>query len=93
MGDREQPVANRLIMQRWQTFLQQKHQQTIKNVKSNLDSAPPPQYSHLQTRSKKNQVAYDKNIEIEKNNLILLEKMRQIMTEPQVTNKQQQQFY
>lgn len=86
MGDREVKQFNRHIVSRWEAKNQYHHEQRIKDTKSVIDITPPPSFSHLSDRKKIKQKWSDEQARIEYCNMILLQKMRAIMSEQQ--NKQ-----
>ena len=52
-----------------------KHRKKIDNMKPRIDMQQPPVYAHLQNKAKKIQMAQERNLKIENENKILLEKL------------------
>lgn len=55
-----------------------KHRKKIDNMKPRIDMQQPPVYAHLQNKAKKIQMAQERNLKIENENKILLEKLSRI---------------
>ena len=87
MGDREIPQFNRIIFAKWGNRTQQLHQQRLRSeVRSVIDTHSPPSFAHLTQRRKLKQKWADEQSRIEYENMLLLNRMRTIMSEQQ--NKQ-----
>lgn len=82
MGDREQPVGNRLIAVKRAEQRYQTHVQALREVKKVIEVEPPEHYSHLEDRQKKQHRVMDRQAVIERDNLVLLEKLQRIVTSP-----------
>lgn len=55
------------------------YKQRLKNIKPAIDNRPPPRFKHLQQNLKKAQLEDERNMDIERENRLLLEKMSSIM--------------
>lgn len=86
MGDRALPEFNRLLCAREHDRLLCLHQQTLAHSRSTLhvNNENPIEYNHLCDRAKSRQIWSEQQQKIERENVILLEKMRHIMTETQM---------
>lgn len=81
MADRE-PLQgpNRIVNLRTQHEKHQQHRHAINTAKSVIHVEPPPTYTHLTSRSKQRTTALSTNATIERHNLLLLDKMRTILS-------------
>jgi hypothetical protein len=77
--NRALPVNNKLCNQRWVDRCQQLHRIRLNNIKPAIDNTPPTRYKHLFQNLKKAQLEDERNMEIERENRLLLEKMSMIV--------------
>ncbi|KAJ3312616.1 hypothetical protein HDU76_002849, partial [Blyttiomyces sp. JEL0837] len=77
------PSANRLLAKRWDDAARDRHRRKLATMKSYIDNTPPKRHGHLQLRLKKMQLEEEKIGKIERDNLILLDRMARQMSEPQ----------
>ena len=80
--NRALPVNNKLCNQRWVDRCQQLHRIRLNNIKPAIDNKPPTRYKHLFQNLKKAQLEDERNMEIERENRLLLEKMSMIVRPP-----------
>lgn len=84
------PSANKILTKKWNDKAQQRHIDTLRNIKSSIDKAPPKQPKHLVNKVKRhhmmegklltwNLTVSERYTEIERENRILLEKMTNIL--------------
>eukprot|EP00164_Ancoracysta_twista_P003069 GFYU01004093.1.p1 GENE.GFYU01004093.1~~GFYU01004093.1.p1 ORF type:complete len:491 (-),score=140.47 GFYU01004093.1:155-1627(-) len=76
---RQIPVANRICAEKWKERDRKLHKKRLRDMKSEVDNAPPPLYIHLVQNLKKAQIEEDRYVQIERQNRLLLEKMAHIM--------------
>lgn len=55
MGDREQPQFNRILYKKWEVKQHEIHQRKLGECKAMIDNTQPPEFAHLNDRSKKKQ--------------------------------------
>jgi len=84
MGDRELPQANRTVARRLLAQRQAAHEAAKAAARSTIPTEPPPSFDFLSQRSKRNQLFMERAAAIERDNLILLEKMRRVLAERQM---------
>ncbi|KAJ3102251.1 hypothetical protein HDU97_000687 [Phlyctochytrium planicorne] len=77
------PCANRLLAKRWDDAARERHRQKLATIKAYIDNAPPKRHGHLQLRLKKLQLEDENLGKIERENLILLDRMSRQMSAPQ----------
>jgi len=77
--NRALPINNKLCNQRWVDRCQQLHRMRLNSIKPAIDNIPPRRYKHLFQNLKKAQLEDERNMEIERENRLLLEKMSMIM--------------
>ncbi|KAJ3216281.1 hypothetical protein HDU67_009716 [Dinochytrium kinnereticum] len=77
------PCANRLLAKRWDDAARDRHRQKLATIKAYIDNTPPKRHGHLQLRLKKLQLEDENLGKIERENLILLERMSRQMSAPQ----------
>ncbi|XP_048586535.1 uncharacterized protein LOC5516017 isoform X2 [Nematostella vectensis] len=58
------------------------YKRRLKNVKSTLDLSPPREFMHLQLEVKRLQVEQEKQAEIDRQNLVIIDKLSEIKTSP-----------
>ena len=92
MGDREIAVPNRTVHNRWMRHLAGLHSERLEHMKSTLPQDPPPTFDFLSQRSKRNQAFMTRASAIERENLILLDKMRGIMSTKQMLAETSEPF-
>jgi hypothetical protein len=85
MGDRELIQPNRVIAAHAQRRAQEAHLKSKSSVKATVDTSPPASvaYSHLTTKSRAKSKWGDEQARIEHENMLLLNRMRGIMTDTQ----------
>ena len=84
MGDREIPQFNRVLFAKFGNRTQELHLRRLRgDIKSVVDSSPPPVFAHLADRRKIKQRWGEEQARIEFENMQLLQRMRTIMTETQ----------
>ena len=59
-----------------------KHIEKLRNIKSRVDNKPPRQHSHLLHKAKKEKLEYERNVWIQHENQLLLQKMLRIDKKP-----------
>jgi len=74
------------LTSKWKAADMQKHKQNLKRARSLIDNKPPKQYSHIRNNCKKSRIQEERHTEIERENRILLEKIRGIMTSKATNN-------
>lgn len=77
--NRSLPINNKICNQRWVDRCQQLHRMRLNQIKPAIDNKPPTRYKHLFQNLKKAQLEDERNMEIERENRLLLEKMSMIM--------------
>ncbi|KAI8853633.1 hypothetical protein BC829DRAFT_274066 [Chytridium lagenaria] len=77
------PCANRLLAKRWDDAARDRHRQKLATIKAYIDNTPPKRHGHLQLRLKKVQLEDENLGKIERENLILLDRMARQMSAPQ----------
>jgi len=73
------PTSNKILARRWEEHEREIHLSKLKGMKASIDSSTPPQFRHLRSRLKRQQLMEDRFTEIERENRILLEKMTSIL--------------
>ncbi|KAJ3333293.1 Ubiquitin-protein ligase, partial [Blyttiomyces sp. JEL0837] len=73
------PVCNKLLAKRWDELSRNKHLNKLSKAKKGVCDDPPPRYFHLERNLKKAQMEKERQSEIQRDNLILVEKMAHIM--------------
>lgn len=73
------PVANQLIATKYREFHHSRHVDHVNEVQSTLRYEVPQTFAHLAYRAKTEQIKYERTAQIEKENTLLLNKMRTIM--------------
>lgn len=53
--DRSLPIVNKHLQKKWDSRLQDLHQENLKKIKSRIDSKSPNRYSHILKNAKKEQ--------------------------------------
>jgi len=77
--NRSLPINNKICNQRWVDRCQQLHRMRLNQIKPAIDNKPPTRYKHPFQNLKKAQLEDERNMEIERENRLLLEKMSMIM--------------
>ncbi|XP_048586536.1 uncharacterized protein LOC5516017 isoform X3 [Nematostella vectensis] len=76
------PPSSKLLDKLWQSRRYKVHKKKLKNVKSTLDLSPPREFMHLQLEVKRLQVEQEKQAEIDRQNLVIIDKLSEIKTSP-----------
>lgn len=79
MADRSIPYLNRTCQARWDTHIDQIQKRNIQNIKPRIDTTSPPKWSHLQTQSKRQLMQRLTRERIQRDNVIMLKKLRHTM--------------
>lgn len=82
MGDREFPSLNKFLTERRVAYEKKKQREALLRVTKSIDNVSPPSFVHLAHKAKKKQMDKERMRDVERENLILLDKMRKIMVEP-----------
>jgi len=53
---RSLPVGNRILNEKWNQKMHDRHRKRLDEVKADIDNAPPPAFNHLATRGKRDQM-------------------------------------
>ncbi|KAJ8327293.1 hypothetical protein QVD99_008153 [Batrachochytrium dendrobatidis] len=76
------PCSSKILAQKWDEAARKKHADKIKSMKSCVDNAPSKRMAHLDVPSKKLLNKQETLKKIEKENLMLLERMRRMFSTP-----------
>lgn len=87
MGDREKPVANRVIWEQYHAYQYKLHLNKMREIRPVLKLEAPVSFKLMgKANAKKKQQKFEMQAKLERDNLILLSRMRRIMTSKQVNN-------
>lgn len=82
MERRTRRCANHLIAARQDQETYLKHVSALGEVDARIDNGPPPRAPHLYRNRKKETMKEERNYEIERENIILLNRMQDILRKP-----------
>eukprot|EP01112_Ceratiomyxa_fruticulosa_P000193 TRINITY_DN101_c0_g1_i5.p1 TRINITY_DN101_c0_g1~~TRINITY_DN101_c0_g1_i5.p1 ORF type:complete len:274 (+),score=81.36 TRINITY_DN101_c0_g1_i5:179-1000(+) len=75
-------MASKVCQERWDEYNLAVHKEKLAKIKPSIDNTPPKAATHLDFRRKRDQMREERLSTIEKDNLILLQKMTNIMKSP-----------
>ncbi|KAI9207107.1 KIAA1430-like protein-domain-containing protein [Polychytrium aggregatum] len=75
------PTCSRILELKWDRDLRKLHKDKLKKVQHTVDNAEPKLYLHLHLKLKKLQKEQDRMAEIERNNLILVDRMSHVWSD------------
>ncbi|KAJ3057474.1 hypothetical protein HK097_006402 [Rhizophlyctis rosea] len=73
------PAASRMLAWKWNQTTAEKNKRKLTQVASSVDCKPPRKYHHLQQNLKRTQMQEERQMQIEKDNRTLYNKMNTIM--------------
>ena len=76
------PTINKFLAKKWEEKEQKGHTERLNNIRSTLKLESPASYNHLQVKAKKNKIIEEQGLKINRENLILHEKIFKIERKP-----------
>ncbi|KAJ3149851.1 Ubiquitin-protein ligase [Geranomyces michiganensis] len=73
------PTTNKLVGVKWHNVETEIHERKVNKARSTIDTTAPRTYSHLDNKRKAQQIAMERQAQIDRDNQILLENMAGIM--------------
>lgn len=83
---KERKTSSKVCQEKWDENAATIHKEKLKTMKTSIDNASPKAAKHLENRRKRDQIKEERLSTIEKDNLMLLDKMMDIMKKPSAVN-------
>lgn len=86
--NKPQALSSEVCGKRDQAYRRRLHKKNLRTIKSSIDTSAPKQFKHVKAKYKTKQLQYERNAQIEFDNMKLVGKMKDILANRQVNNIQ-----